>query len=74
MILKLRKKITTIKVLIFLKDVDIEILRYWDKSISSGEKDHTNLIGYFYYDHKFKPLHTMLPKTNAYEKSYDGQN
>ena len=24
-------------------------------------------------DHKIKPLHKMLPKTNAYIKSYDGQ-
>ena len=30
-------------------------------------------IGYLYNDNKIKPLHTMLPKTSAYEKSYDGQ-
>ena len=30
-------------------------------------------IGYLYNDNKVKPLHTMLPKTSAYEKSYDGQ-
>ena len=24
-------------------------------------------------DHKVKPLHIVLPKTNAYVKSYDGQ-
>ena len=26
-----------------------------------------------YNDHKIKPLHIMLPKTNAYVKSYNGQ-
>ena len=26
-----------------------------------------------YNDHKVKPLHIMLPKSNAYVKSYDGQ-
>ena len=26
-----------------------------------------------YNDHKFNPLHLMLPKTIAYVKSYDGQ-
>ena len=26
-----------------------------------------------YNDHKVKPLHKMLPKTNSYVKSYDGQ-
>ena len=30
-------------------------------------------MGYFYDDNKVKPLHTMLPKTSAYVKSYDGQ-
>ena len=26
-----------------------------------------------YNDYKVKPLHTMLPKTSAYVKNYDGQ-
>ena len=26
-----------------------------------------------YNDHKFKPLHIILPKTSIYVKSYDGQ-
>ena len=26
-----------------------------------------------YNDHKVKPLHIILPKTNAYVKSYDGE-
>ena len=26
-----------------------------------------------YNDHKFKPLHIMLPKTKAFAKGYDGQ-
>ena len=41
--------------------------------ISFGEKDVKYFIGYFYNDHEVKPLHIMLPKTNAYVKSYDGQ-
>ena len=41
--------------------------------ISFGEKDVKYSIGYFYNDHEVKPLHIMLPKTNAYVKSYDGQ-
>ena len=31
------------------------------------------IIGYLYNDNKVKPLDTMLPKTSAYVKSYDGQ-
>ena len=41
--------------------------------ISFREKNYKYFIGYFYDDHKFKPLHIMLPKTSAYIKSYDGQ-
>ena len=41
--------------------------------VSFREKNHKYFIGYFYDDHKFKPLHIMLPKTSAYVKSYDGQ-
>ena len=38
-----------------------------------GEKDVKYFIGYFYNDHEVKPLHIMLPKTNTYVESYDGQ-
>ena len=31
------------------------------------------IIGHLYNDHKVKPLHTLLPKTSAYVKSYDEQ-
>ena len=31
------------------------------------------MIGYLYKDYKVKPLHIMLPESNAYVKSYDGQ-
>ena len=41
--------------------------------ISSSEKNYKCFIGYFYNDHKVKPLHIMLPKTSAYGKSYNGQ-
>ena len=27
-----------------------------------------------YDDYKIKPLHIMLPKTNAYVRTYDGKN
>ena len=33
--------------------------------ISFGEKSFKYFIGYFYNDHKVKPLHVMLPKTSA---------
>ena len=39
--------------------------------ISFGEKNFKCFIGYLYNDNKVKPLHIMLPKTSAYEKSYD---
>ena len=37
--------------------------------ISSGEKNYNYFSGYLYNDHKFKPLHIILPKTSAYVKS-----
>ena len=30
-------------------------------------------IDYLHDNHKVKPLHTMLPNTTSYVKSYDGQ-
>ena len=30
-------------------------------------------IDYLYDNHKVKPLHTMLPNTTSYVKSYNGQ-
>ena len=38
-----------------------------------GEKSYKYFTGYFYDNHKFKPLNIILPKTNAYIKSYHGQ-
>ena len=55
-----------------MRDVDIEKVLVSNK-ISFGEKNYKYFIGYFYHDHKAKPLIIMLPKTNAYVKSYDGQ-
>ena len=57
---------------IFLKDLDIEKVLV-SNTISSGEKNCKYFVGYLYNDHRVKPLHTMLPKTSAYVKSYDGQ-
>ena len=34
---------------------------------------NTLLVTVGYNDHKVKPLHIMLPKTNAYVKGYDEQ-
>ena len=72
-ILKLKKiNFTTIEVLFFKKDVDIEKVVVSNKK-SSGEKNYKYFIGYLHNDYKVKPLHIMLPKTNAYVKRYDGQ-
>ena len=60
------------KSLILLEDIDTEKVLV-SKKISSGEKNYKYFIGYLYNDYKVKPLHKMLPKTNAYVKSYDGQ-
>ena len=60
------------KVLFFLKDVDIEKVLV-SKKISFGEKNHKYFIGYLYDDHKVKPFHIMLSKTSAYVKGFDGQ-
>ena len=56
---------------IFVKDLDIGKVLL-SKKISSGEKNYKYFIGYFYNDHKFKPLHIILPKISAYIKHYDG--
>ena len=37
------------------------------------KKNYKYIIGYLQNAHKVKPLHTMLPKTSAYEKSYNEQ-
>ena len=50
----------------FLKDVDIE-------KIVVLEKIYKHFIGCLHNDYNITPLHTMLPKTSAYVKSYDGQ-
>ena len=38
-----------------------------------ARKNYNYFIGYYLYNNKIKPLHTMLPKTSAYVKGYDGQ-
>ena len=53
-------------------DVDIEKVLVSNK-ITFGEKNYKYFIGYLYDNHKDKPLHIMLPKTDAYVKSYVGQ-
>ena len=37
------------------------------------KKNNKYFIGYLYNDNKVKPVHIMLPETNAYVKNYDGQ-
>ena len=54
---------------IFLREVDIEKVLVSNK-ISFGKK---YFISYLYNGNKVKPLNTMLPKTSAYVKCYDGQ-
>ena len=57
MILKLKKiNFTAIKVLFFLKGVDIEKVLVSNK-ISLGERNYKYFIGYLYNDHKVKPLY-----------------
>ena len=74
MILKLKNiNLTTIKVLFFLENVNIENVLVSNK-ISSGEKkNYKFIIGYLYDDYKVKQLHILLMNTSTYVKSYDGQ-
>ena len=37
------------------------------------KKNYKYFIGYLHNNHKIKPLNIMLPKSNVYVKSYDGQ-
>ena len=72
-ILKLKKiDFTTIRLLFFLKDVDIEKVLL-SKKISFGVKNYKYFVSYLDNDNKVKPLHLMLSRTSAYVKSYDGQ-
>ena len=71
--MKLKKKFTTIKVLLKKK-----IKKYIEKvlvsnKISFGEKNYKCFIGYLYNNHKVKPLYIMNPKASASVKIYDGQ-
>ena len=56
----------------FLNDVDVEKVLVSNK-ISFGEKNYKYVVSYLYNDNKVKPLHTILPKTSVYVKSYAGQ-
>ena len=53
---------TTTKTLFFLEDIDMKKELVCNK-IYSGEKNYKYC--YLHNDHKFKPLHIMLPKTSA---------
>ena len=55
----------------FSEDLDIEKVLVSSK-ISFGQKNCKYFIGYMHDDSKFKTLHTILPKTSAYVKGYDG--
>ena len=58
--------------LIPLTDVDIEKVLVSNK-FSFGEKNYKYFVGYFYNDHKVKPLHIMVPKTRVHVKINEGQ-
>ena len=68
----MKKRFYRYKTLILLEDVDIEKVLVPNK-ISFGEKNYKYFIGYLCNNHKFKPIHIMLPKISAYVKSYNGQ-
>ena len=67
-----KKFFAAIRFLFFIKDVDVDKVLLSNK-ISFGEKNYKHFICYLYNDDKVKPLNIMLPKTNAYVKSCDGQ-
>ena len=67
-----KNKLHRNKIPVHLRDVDIEKVLV-SKKISFGEKHYKYFIGYLYNDDKVKPLNTMLSKTSAYVKSYNGQ-
>ena len=68
-VLKLKKKSSiAIKLLSFLKDVDIEKELVSNK-ISFGGKNYKYFIDYLYKGNKVKPVNIMLPITSAYVKS-----
>ena len=64
-------------------DIEIEKNKFWEdidnekvlvsNKIYFVEKNYKYFIGYLHNDHKIKPLNIMLPKSNVYVKSYDGQ-
>ena len=49
-------------------DIEIENSKFYHKI-----NTYKHFIGYLYNDHKVKPLHIVLPKTNAYVKNDDEQ-
>ena len=55
-----------------IKDADIEKVLVSNK-IFFDERNYTYFVSYLCNNYKVKPLHIMLPKTNAYIKSYDGE-
>ena len=67
-----KNKFYSHKSLVPLRDVDI-VKVLVSKKISFNQKSHKYFIGYLHNHHKVTPLHIMLPKTNAFIKSYDGQ-
>ena len=54
----------------FLGDVDIEEVLV-SNNISFGKRNYKYFIGYLHNANKVEALNIMLPKTNAYVKSYD---
>ena len=52
---------------LYLKRLDIKKVLLTNK-VSFSEENYQYFIGYLHNDHKFKPLHIILPKTSAYVK------
>ena len=59
-----KKKIYSIKISIFPKNVDVEKVLIYN-NISFGEKNCKCFICCLYNGHTFTPLHIMLHKTSA---------
>ena len=56
----------------FSKDIDIDNILIFNK-ISSCEKKYKYFIAYTDVDYKIKRFSIILPKTSAYEQSYDSE-
>ena len=71
--MRLKKiNLTAIRLLLFLKDVDI-VKALVSNKISFVEKNYKYFFVYLHNDSRVKLLHKMLPKTSTYVQSYNRQ-